>query len=50
MIDTAARMRYVHVYIYVCMQGNAHPVNLSRARLLFEGGSFSALALHAVTI
>ena len=45
MIDTEARMRYVR------LQGNAHPMNLSRARLLFEGGSyFSAQALRAATI
>ena len=37
--------------IYVRMQGNAHPMNLSPARLLFEGGSyFFALALRAATI
>ena len=48
MIDTAARMRYVYIRTYA---GNAHPMNLSRARLLFEGGSyFSAQALRAATI
>ena len=51
MIDTAARMRYVYIRTYAGHAGNAHPMNLSRVRLLFEGGSyFFALALRAATI
>ena len=51
MIDTAARAHALRIYIYVRMQGNAHLLNLSRARLLFEGGSyFFAQALRAATI